>query len=231
MEQEYSDFFRGLGLNDEQVAAALAMMKKRSRLAVLSNLDVLSTEGGDTPQVYVDGEPVDAEGLEREMRELLGDDGYETFQRFDETRAARRTVNGFEDFLRNKDLSLDDDQRGRLVDMFHATGAAHDGNELGGGLTFSMGASEGGAADESIENSLDNLVVKYDQLAKDAESVLDDEQSNQFRDYLDAQLQRKEMEGDIARRLLPALNLEGIDGLPVQGSVQVIAAPPVVVEE
>jgi hypothetical protein len=217
LELEYGDFFRELGLNDEQVAAALELLKNRNPLASIAGIEALAGDDEDT--------------FGNQMRELLGEDGYEAYKRFDETRNARQMVSGFQNFLADKNLALDDAQRGRLVEMFHQTGAAYDGNELGGGLTFSMNGADGAPMGETIDDSLDKLVVKYDQLAKQAGDLLDDGQAQQLRAYLDAQLERKEMEGDIARNILPALNLNGIEGFPVQGSVQVIAAPSVVVPE
>lgn len=217
MERDYKDFFGKLGLSDEQIAKAMEWVGRHNRLASIPGLDDLPADGDDA--------------FEEQMRELLGADGYEEYQRFNETRKARRMVNRFQGFLADEELSIGDDQRERLINMFHQAGAADDGNDLGGGLTFSLNADEGSAAGENIENSLDSLVVKYDQLADDADDVLDAKQSAQFRQFLDRQLERKEMEGDIARSLMPALKMEGIEGLPAQGSVQVIAAPPVVVGE
>ncbi len=230
VDREYRDFFTKRGLNEEQIARAMELVRKRDRLAVLPGLGELGQEGGVVSTRQIGGD-TDEGGRDNELREMLGEEGYGEFERFHETRNARRMVNQFQDYLAADNLAIDDTQREELIDMFHATGAAYDGNDLSGGLTFSMNSGDEGSLEENIDNSLDKLVVKYDRLAGDASRVLSDGQSERLRSFLDQQLERKEMEGDMARNILPAIKIEGIEGLPVQGSVQVIAAPPVVVEE
>lgn len=214
----YEDLIKSLGLDEEKAAAFRELLSKQS--------------GGISFRVMgADGELHDElEGMlgslsgrqDSAIRELLGDEDFAKYQSFAETESARMVVSEFEDRLSADNLALGEDQRNALIELFQSvrTVDQEGATDLNDGLSFNLDGEQ--PLDDKVEGSLDSLVARYDAVAKDAEAVLSDEQSANLRSYLNQKLEHKEMEGELAREFLNNVNIQGIPGGAVQGSVRVM---------
>lgn len=214
----YEDLIASLGLDERQAAAFRELLgKQRGGMTV----EVLGTGDGLTTDLGsilggISGSQDEA------IRELLGEEGFAEYERFAETESARMMVSEFEGLLSGQKLAIGADQRADLVKLFQSVrmtdqeGAA----DLNDGLSFSLDGEQ--PLDEKVEGSLDSLVARYEKLAEDADAVLSAGQSEQLRAYLDRKLEQKEMEGDLARRLLSNVSIQGVPSASIQGSVKVM---------
>lgn len=124
---------------------------------------------------------------EEKIREFLGDEGYKTYEDFEDTRYARGRVDDFAKEL-GSGLAMQPEQREAMIGMFDQMEGFNES------FRREAWAGEGTFEEKQVKMNarLDELHASYNKMVADAGEVLDQPQVEALATHLDTNLQRVE---------------------------------------
>lgn len=143
LDASYGDLFRSLNLSPQQLEQLKLLLVDRQSagLDVLNAAQSQGLDGLREPGALVGLVAETQAGIDGEIRQLLGDSGFATYESYQQTLPQRTVVNQLAERLSYTSAPLSDTQKEQLVTIFAA-----DAGSTGGGL-------RGVAADVSAQTS------------------------------------------------------------------------------
>ncbi len=114
--KQYNDLFQQLNLTQEQTDAFKTLLQNK-QLATMNNGMSLMDDSLDASQRAALEAQIKSqkEDFDNQLKQLLGDDNYQTYQAYNKTISARTTVNQFMDQVAGTPNALSGDQQQQLI--------------------------------------------------------------------------------------------------------------------
>jgi hypothetical protein len=193
VERRYAALFRALGLDPDEATRLQALLIERNLASTAGWLPF-----GEPSEVGITGEVA---AMEEDIQAMLGPGGYETYRRYEESIEARQEVGWFERRLSDGAVPLSDGQRDGLVELFHEFGGPPDDAGKVWMRAMMGNPSPGSDVSSLVDESLDEIQLRYQNILTGAEQILDEGQMRTLEGYLNEQIRHREMQAGIASRL------------------------------
>lgn len=196
LRKKYDALFEGLGLSAQTSDAMVALLERRTPF--------LSAE--------------EQAAIALEIKDLLGDEGYAVYQRYEHELPTRLFVDDFSSALTEAGCPLTDDQ---LAYMHKLDPAAVEKIPLSySPMSITLNSAAGANVAEMIDGAVGEAADDFSATLEHAEGVLTKEQMAIFDGYLGERLQQKENAAAVAGTLLPGIiNPEMLKNLGGSGGV------------
>lgn len=177
LDQTYGEFLGGMALNEEETNRLKDLLAARNLSVMSHGLKHLRGEGSGDDDVAGDVESYNAR-----IRELLGDDGYALFERYEQTQPERMQVDQFKSRLPG-DLALDWETQDRLI------GALADARLSMPDISGVVEAADGAMAPtpEMFTRSVEYIDALNQRYLEEAAGILDPAQYEAFRQSVEQQ--------------------------------------------
>jgi hypothetical protein len=190
IDKNYATFFSGLSLNSQQSASLKELIIKKSLVDAQMGMSLMSGDAEPAARAQIlEQAKTDKESINEEIKQMLGDDNYQSFQSYEKTQPERMSIGMFKDQLASGSTALAGDQEEQLIQAlsqerqsFKFTTDFYDQSKIAGDLA-------GNLSDEKLnkfEQERDLLNQKY---LERAQTILSAQQIQPFEKFLSSQSQ------------------------------------------
>ncbi len=205
LDMTYQAMFDALDLTDEQEAQLKDLLLEKQMAQVELGLEMMNGDLTDEQREDVTAriEAATAE-YDKAIRDLIGDEDYEWYEAYEETKNERMQLMMFNQSLAADNRLSVEQQDALTLAMFSARSEFKSLNDLQNPNTVDPGQFN----PEQIDQILADMRAVYEQYLLRAESILTPQQLEQFRAYLDQQRGMQEMGLRMMQRMFSEQNTQ-----------------------
>ena len=190
LDKQYAALIQQLNLSSDQAAALKDLLEKRTLVNSDTGISMLDSSMDASQRADLAKQmKSQIDDYNNQIKQLLGDANYQTFQSYENTLPDRTTVSQFNDQLGGTVAALTQDQQQQLLqamgdvrDNFQWTAALHNAKQANGDYTSLF-----------TEDNINQLMQQQEQFNQQiftrAQQILTPEQSTAFQDFQKTQLQ------------------------------------------
>jgi hypothetical protein len=190
IDKNYARFFSSLALSPEQTASLKDLITKKSLVDAQTGISIMSASQDQTERMQIlDQSNAEKEGINAEIKQMLGDDLYQNFQAYEKSQPERMSVGMFKDGQASGPNALTVDQEEELIQAlseerqtFKFTTDLYDQSRIARDLSGNLSEDKL----KQFQQERSQLDEKYLERAR---AILSPEQMPQFEKFLSSQSQ------------------------------------------
>jgi predicted nuclease with TOPRIM domain len=190
IDKNYASFFSRLGLGAQQAASLKDLIIKKSMVDAQTGMSMLSSsQDPDARTQIFEQSNAEKEGINSEIRQMLGEENYQDFLAYEKSQPERMSVGMFKDAQASGPTALSAEQEEHLIQAlgeerqnFKFTTDLYDQTKIARDLS-------GNLSEEKVKQFQQERAQLDEKYLERARVILSDEQMPQFQKFLSSQSQ------------------------------------------